>query len=71
MKSREKAGKEGVVEKLGSDTEGLKVRKRKRYEETHHTHEFTRSFGLVKYKLSDKDQTGQIQGVKKKSYIYI
>lgn len=67
MKSREKAGKEGVVEKLGSDTEGLKVRERKRYENTHHTREFTRSFGLVKYKLSDKDQTGQIHGLKKRA----
>lgn len=58
----EKAGKEGVAEKLGNDTDGGKVRKRIRYEDTR---EFSRSFGLVKHKLSDKDQTGQTHGVKK------
>lgn len=61
----EKAGKEGVMEKLGNNTDGGKVRKRIGYEDAHHTREFSRSFGLVKHKLSDKDQTGQIYGVKK------
>lgn len=68
MKSREKAGKEGVVEKkLGNDTDGAKVRKRKGYEETRTAHiNSLGPLGLVKHKLSDKVQTGQIRGVKKR-----
>lgn len=59
----EKAGKVGVVEKLGNSTDAGKVRKRIGY--VQHTHEFSRPFVLVKHKLSDKDQTGQIHDVKK------
>lgn len=51
------------MEKLGNNTDRRKVRKRIGYAQ--HTHEFSRPFDLVKHKLSDKDQTGQIHGVKK------